>query len=403
VVYDLERRREARLNELSKQNHQEEKAAPIVTDVDCVEDVCDLPGAAPLRPTTAEIFPDVELSDDDPEAWLDFAERRGWGDGLPLIPPTAERVATVLDRLPPGIDPDEVIAHLPPRGGLVTRRVLAINAVMAGARPETLPVLTTAVRALARPEINLRGVNATTHPVAPLIIVHGAAVEELGFNAGLGAFGPGCRANATLGRSLRLVLQNVAGARPGAGDASTQGQPSKYGYCVAENSRESPWESYPSSIGLSLGPQTPSAVTVTCGENPHNVQDHECISAAHTLENVASVMATLGSNNSPVSSAEWFVFLGPEHAASIADEGWNRRDVQIFLYEKARLPATRFRRAFEITQYANWEHALADGDLKPIVRDPDLIRVMVSGGAGKHSCVVPSWGMTASATLPLEP
>ncbi len=391
------------MNELSKQDRQEEKSTPIVTDVEGVEDVCDLPGAAPLRPTTAEIFPDVELSDDDPEAWLDFAERRGWGDGLPLIRPTAERVAAVLDRLPAGIDPDEVIAHLPPRGGLVTRRVLAINAVMAGARPETLPVLTTAVRALARPEINLRGVNATTHPVAPLIIVHGAAVEELGFNAGLGAFGPGCRANATLGRSLRLVLQNVAGARPGAGDASTQGQPSKYGYCVAENSRESPWESYPSSIGLSLGQKTPSAVTVTCGENPHNVQDHECISAAHTLENVASVMATLGSNNSPVSSAEWFVFLGPEHAASIADEGWSRRDVQIFLYEKARLPAARFRRAFEITQFANWEHALADGDLKPIVRDPDLIRVMVSGGAGKHSCVVPSWGMTASVTLPLEP
>jgi len=393
------------LSEPSKQQSPTEGADPIGTDLECVEDVCELPGAAPISPVTSEIFADVELSDEDPETWLDFAESRGWGDGLPLIAPTAERVQAALDRLPAAIDPDEVIAHLPPRGGLVTRRVLAINAVMAGCRPETLPVLTTAVRALARPEINLRGVNATTHPVAPLVIVHGAAVEELGFNAGLGAFGPGCRANATLGRALRLVLQNVAGARPGAGDASTQGQPSKYSYCVAENSRESPWESYPSSLGLSLnlGTQTPSAVTVTCGENPHNVADHECISAAHTLEHVASVMATLGSNNAPVSSAEWFVFLGPAHAASLADEGWSRSDVQLFLYEKARLPAARFRRAFEITQYAGWEHALADQDLKPIVRDPDLIRVMVTGGAGKHSCVVPSWGMTASATLPLEP
>lgn len=370
---------------------------------DCEQDICDLPGAAASMPARAPISADVEAPGDDPEAWLDFAERRGWGDGLPLVPPTVERVQAALDLLPASIDPDEVIAHLPPRGGLVTRRVLAVNAVMAGCRPDTLPVLTTAVRALARPEINLRGVNATTHPVAPLVIVHGAAVDSLGFNAGLGAFGPGCRANASVGRALRLVLLNVAGARPGAGDASTQGQPSKYGYCVAENTPESPWESYPASVGLPLGPATPSAVTVACGENPHNVQDHDCISPARTLEQVASVMATLGSNNAPVSSAEWFVFFGPEHAASLAGAGWSRRDVQVFLFEKARLPAARFRRAFEITQYAAWEHALDDSDPKPIVRDPDLIRVLVCGGAGKHSCVVPSWGMTASATLPLEP
>ncbi|MBJ20720.1 MAG: hypothetical protein GY910_07950 [bacterium] len=381
---------------------KQEIGAGRATDVDCLDDVCDLPGAQPVNSGLAEVTPDIELSDDDPERWLDFAEKRGWGDGLPLIPPTPARVQAALDLLPPALDPDEVIAHLPPRGGLATRRVLAINAVMAGCRPDTLPVLTTAVRALARPELNLRGVNATTHPVAPLIIVHGAAVEALGFNAGLGAFGPGCRANASVGRAMRLVLQNVAGARPGAGDAATQGQPSKYSYCVAENLPESPWESYASSVGIPLGLETRSAITVTCGENPHNVQDHECATPAHTLEQIASVMATLGSNNAPVSSAEWFVFLGPEHAASLADAGWSRRDVQIFLYEKARLPAARFRRAFEITQYADWERTLADDDLKPMMRDPGLIRVMVIGGAGKHSSVVPSWGMTASATLPLE-
>ncbi len=367
----------------------------------CEDDVCALPGAPASLPRTARVEPDHDLPTDcldDPDAWADYAEARGWGDGLPLLPPTEERVDRFLEALPGDVDPDEVLAALPPRGGLVTRRVLAINAAMAGCRAETLPVLTTALRALARPEMNLRGVNATTHPVAPLVIVHGAAVERLGFNAGLGAFGPGCRANATVGRALRLVLLNVAGARPGAGDASTQGQPSKFSYCVGENERESPWESYPSSRGL----EAASAVTVACGENPHNVQDHECHSAAHTLEQIASVMATLGSNNSPVSSAEWFVFLGPEHAAAIADAGYSRRDVQISLYEQARLPAARFRRAFAITQYAPWEHALPDEAPKPIVRDPDLIRVLVAGGAGKHSCVVPSWGMTASATLPLE-
>lgn len=365
---------------------------------DCV-DVCELPGAPPTAPLRAPIEPDVVLEDDDPERWLARSIAEGWGDGLPLIPPTPERVERMLAASADGLDPDAVITALPPRGGVVTRRVLAVNAVMAGCAPEVLPVLVSAARALARPELNLRGVNATTHPVAPLLIVHGRAAEALGFNAGLGAFGPGNRANATVGRAIRLVLMNVAGARPGAGDASTQGQPSKYAYCVAENAAESPWPSFPASLGL----DAESAVTIACGENPHNVQDHDVRSAAHTLEQVASVMATLGSNNAPVSGAEWLVLLGPEHAAAFAAAGFSRRDVQVFLFEQARLPMARFRRAFEVTQYAAWEHALADDALKPIVRDPDLIHVMVVGGAGKHSCVVPSWGMTKSVTLPLEP
>lgn len=365
----------------------------------CEDDVCALPGAETEGPARAQVDADVALADDDPEAFLAFAQARGWGDGLPLIPPTPERVDRALSALPPGLDPDEVLAALPPRGGLVTRRTLAVNAVMAGCPVGTLPVLTTAIRALTRPEVNLRGVNATTHPVAPLLIVHGDTVLEQGFNAGLGAFGPGCRANASVGRALRLVLMNVAGARPGAGDASTQGQPSKYTYCVAENEAESPWPAYPASCGI----DAPSAVTVHCGENPHNVQDHEVRSAELTLEMVASTMATLGSNNAPVSSAEWFVFFGPEHAQGIADAGYSREDVQQFLFERARLPMHRFRRTFEITQYADWEEALGDDEEKPLARDPDRFRILVTGGAGKHSCVVPSWGMTASATLPLAP
>lgn len=365
----------------------------------CDDDVCALPGAAADGPAIARIEPDLAISSDDPEAFLEFAEARGWGDGLPLLPPTPERVERALACLPPSIDPDEVLTALPPRGGLVTRRTLAVNAVMAGCPAGTLPVLTTAIRALTRAEVNLRGVNATTHPVAPLLIVHGAVATEQDFNGGLGAFGPGNRANASVGRALRLVMLNVAGARSGAGDASTQGQPSKYTYCVAENQSESPWAPYPESRGL----DAPSAVTVHCGENPHNVQDHEVRSAERTLEMIASTMTTLGSNNAPVSSAEWFVFLGPEHARHLADAGYSREEVQRFLFENARLPMARFRRAFEIAQYADWEEALGDDDEKPIARDPDRFRILVTGGAGKHSCVVPSWGMTASVTLPLLP
>jgi hypothetical protein len=341
---------------------------------------------------------ELELATGSFEELQELFEKRGWGDGLPLVPPTPERVEAMLASGPRGAD-DEPLATLPPRYGEVTRRSLAVNAVLAGCPPGVLPVLVTAVRALARPELNLRGVNATTHPVAPLLIVHGAAALALGMNAGLGAFGPGNRANATLGRALRLVLLHMAGARPGVGDASTQGGPAKYGYCIAENEAASPWESYPRSVGV----VAPSAVTVACGEAPHNAHDMESEAPAGILDKLASVMATLGSNNAPVSSAELFVVLGPEHAATIASAGWARRDVQSYLYEKARLPAGVFRHAFRVTQWRPWLHALVDGDAMPITDHPDNVRVLVAGGPGKHSCVIPSWGMTKSVTLPLEP
>jgi len=340
---------------------------------------------------------ELELATGSFEELQELFEKRGWGDGLPLVPPTPERVEAMLAGTPAGRE-DEVIATLPPRHGEATRRLLAVNAVLAGCPPGVLPVLVTAVRALARPELNLRGVNATTHPAAPLLVVHGAAVAALDMNPGAGAFGPGNRANATLGRALRLVLLHAAGARPGAGDASTQGGPAKYGYCIAENEAASPWEGYARSVGVTA----PSAVTVACGEAPHNVHDMESETPAPILDKVASVMATLGSNNAPVSSAEFFVVLGPEHAATLAAAGWSRRDVQSYLFEKARLPAATLRRAFRVMQWRPWLAALTDGDPMPLTDHPDQIRVLVAGGPGKHSSVIPSWGMTKSVTLAVE-
>jgi hypothetical protein len=363
----------------------------------CPDDACALPGAE--APAQESAPPEqIALETGSPEEILELFEARGWGDGLPLVPPTQERVAAMLGSGTDDAWADELVATLPPRFGRATRRALATNAVLAGCRPGLLPLLVSAVRALARPELNLRGVNATTHPVAPLLIVHGAAVRELGFNAGRGTFGPGCRANATLGRALRLVLLHIAGARPGDGDASTQGQPSKYAYCIAENEAASPWEGYARSRGV----DAPSAVTLFCGENPHNAHDMESDAPAGILDKLASVMATLGSNNAPVSSAEFFVVLCPEHAATIAGAGWTRRDVQGYLFEKARLPAGLLRRSFEVVQWRPWQQARGDADPMPMTDHPENIRVLVAGGPGKHSCVIPSWGMTKSVTLPLE-
>src|SRR5436309_9677736 len=263
----------------------------------------------------------LELASSAPEALFALFEEHGWGDGLPLVAPTPERVDAMLE-LAAG-DPDEQLAVLPPRSGVVTRRIVAVNAVLAGCPPEVFPVVLSAVRALAHPDVNLRGVNATTHPVAPLVIVSGDVVKRCGFNAGTGAFGPGNRPNATVGRAVRLMMLHVAGARPGSGDASSQGQPAKYSYCVAENLDDCPWESLPRSRGV----DAPSAVTVHCGEGPHNVHDAEAAGdPALILDKIASAMTSLGMNNAPISQAEFFIILGPEHAQSMAARLFTRKD-----------------------------------------------------------------------------
>lgn len=339
----------------------------------------------------------IEVGDDSPEAVYALAAERGWGDGLPLVLPTPERVEAMLAHATG--DPDEVLALLPPRLGELTRRIVAVNAVMAGCPPEVFPVVLTAMRALAVDRANLRGVNATTHSVAPLTIVHGEVTKQCGFNAGTGAFGPGNRANATVGRAVRLLLLHVAGARPGAGDASTQGQPSKYTYCIAENIDECPWESYPASIGI----DAPSAVTVHCGENPHNVHDMELAGdPSILLDKYASTLASLGMNNAAISQGEIFLMLNPEHAATVARRGWSRSDVSSYVYERARIPAAVFRRHFSTVAWAPWMTAVPDDHPLPMTATPDNIKVIVVGGAGKNAGLVPSFGMTRSVTLPVE-
>ncbi len=339
---------------------------------------------------------EVDLGAD--ESVLDVYERHGWGDGLPLNAPTTERVREMLHALG-DVDPDETVAVLPPRAGVATRRTIAVNAVLAGCRPQHLEVLVSAVRALGRPELNLRGVNATTHPVAPLLIVHGAVVISGGYNFGLGAFGPGNRSNAATGRALRLILLHIAGATPGSGDASTQGGPAKYSYCVAENIEASPWGGYARSIGV----DAPSAVTVHCGEAPHNVHDMESDEPARILDKVASVMCSTGQNNAPISQGEYFAMLCPEHAAVCANDGWTRHDVSSYLFNQARMRVGELRRAFDLRAWAPWEQRLRDDDLMPMTESAGNIKVVVVGGAGKHSSLIPSWGMTRSVTLPVEP
>ena len=187
-------------------------------------------------------------------------QEHGWTDGLPIVPPTDDAVAEFLcwtDR-----DPREVLGVLPPRQGEATVEKIAINAVMAGCKPEYLPVVITAIEALADPLFNLDSVQATTHPVAPLIVVNGPIGRELGINAGYNAFGQGFRANVTIGRAVRLVLRNLLEVRPGELDRSTLGHPGKLTWCVAEDEEGGvPWRPLGSERGIPAGVSSVSSRT----------------------------------------------------------------------------------------------------------------------------------------------
>lgn len=322
-----------------------------------------------------------------------YYQEHGWTDGLPIVAPTEAAVAEFLQWTDRG--PTEVVAVLPPRQGEATVERIAANAVMAGCRPDYFPVVVTAIEALADPLFNLDAIQATTHPVAPLLLVNGPIAGELGINAGYNAFGQGFRANATIGRAVRLVLMNVGGGLPGSGDRSTQGSPAKFTYCVAENEVENPWEPLHVEAGLS---RDVSTVTVFGCEGPHNIQDHYSHTAFGVLTTVAGAMGQAGSNN--ILAAGWpLLSLGPEHAATIARDGVSKRQVKQFLFEHARFPLARLGPEYREAQVKRRGTVDAPDTLVPIARAPDDISIIVVGGAGKHSCWQPTFG---EATRPVR-
>ena len=339
-------------------------------------------------------------TDDDFDAINALYIERGWSDGLPIVPPTAARVEKMLEYCDRPLT--EPIAKIAPRYGEATPVRLAANAVMAGCRPEYFPLLMLAVEALCEEPFNLYGIQATTHPVAPLVIVNGPIAQELGMNGGHNAFGPGNHPNATLGRAVRLALLNIGGAIPGAGDMSTFGSPAKYSYFVSENEEGNPWEPLHVERGFAKDTTT---VTVIGGESPHNVNDHESLSAEGILMTIAGTMATTG-NNDVYYDAEPLVVFGPEHAKTVADGGFSKADAKRFLHEHANVPMNRFskeniERRFRGTLKARYGDAPLD-TLIPMVQGPDSIIIAVIGGAGKHSAIVPTFGATKAVTRELR-
>jgi hypothetical protein len=263
--------------------------------------------------------------------------------------------------------------------------------------PAYMPVLITAVEAMLAPQFNLYGIQATTHPVAPLLILNGPLGQDIEVNSGYNTFGPGWRANATIGRAVRLMLLNIGGGSPGNGDRSTQGSPAKYTYCIAENEARNPWP--PLHVERGFSPDT-SAVTVWGGESPHNVNDHVSQRAANLLTTIADTAATMGMNCLYLNDTEMLIALGPEHAATIAADGWSKEDVQKFIFEQARVPLRRARLGgmWGMHDWPRWLDVHDDATTIPVVRSWQDIVVIVTGGAGKHSSCIPTFGATRSVT-----
>jgi hypothetical protein len=340
-------------------------------------------------------------ADDDYRAINRLYLERGWSDGLPIMPPTVaavEEMLTYCDR--PWNEP---IAKIAPRYGEATPLRLATNAVMAGCRPEYFPIFMLAIEAMCEEPFNLYGCQATTHPVAPLVIVNGPIAKELDINGGHNAFGPGRQANATIGRAIRLALVNIGGAIPAQGDMATMGAPSKYSYLVAENEAESPWEPLHVERGFSKEATT---VTVIGGEPPHNVNDHESISGEGILRTIAGTLATTGNNDVYYATAHPLVIMGPEHAKTVADDGFSKADAKRFLFEHARLPLSKFskeniERRFKVTFKDRYANAGPDAEVLAL-GGPDSVLIAVIGGAGKHSAIVPTFGATQPITRALK-
>lgn len=334
--------------------------------------------------------------EDSLEAINDHFCQKGWSDGLPIVPPTPERVDRMLawtDR-----DREVEIGTMPPRQGIVTIEKLAVNAVMAGCRPEYFPVVLAATEAMLDERFNLYAVQCTTHPCAPLLILNGPIARELDVNSRYNAFGSGWRANATIGRAVRLILLNVGGGTPGVLDRATQGQPAKYSYCIAEDELENPWS--PLHVERGFDPAT-STVTVCGAENPHNLNDHVSTASRGILAMIASSMASMGSNNAYL-YGEPILALGPEHAAILARDGLSKDDIRSDLWRHARIPRAQWESGGMYGMSPTAKDRFRGETALPIFLEPENLIIIVVGGAGRHSCWMPTFGAASkSVTRPI--
>ncbi len=347
----------------------------------------------------------------DPGLLLELSVSEGWGDGFPVIPPTRTAVREMIAAV--GRDGGEVLGLMAPTLAPATIHHVAVNAVLAGCRPDYFPVVVAAAEAMLDPAFNLLGIQATTHPAGVTAVIRGPIVERLGVNHRGNLLGQGWRANATIGRAIRLIMVNIGGAIPGVLDQATHGQPGKYTSCFAENDPDSPW------TGRSIDgiDRAASSVTVFGTEAPHNIHDQGSATADGLLTTIAGVMSS-GAYHQHTYGAHHVLLLGPEHAALCSRDGMSRSDVAAALHARllrpghvalpagsapghghATAPATSPAAAGHVQSGHGHGggHQHGGGDNggtadRHLFRAPGDIVILVGGGAGKMSNWIPCFG-----------
>lgn len=345
-------------------------------------------------PETARL---VEVADDLDAINRLFVQRR-WGDGLPVVPPTRERVEAMLagTRRPRS----EIVGRMAPAFGAATIEHIAINAVVAGCHPECMPVMIAAVEAVCDPAFNLQAVQATTNPVAVFLIVNGPIASMLEMNGGMNCLGQGAWSNATLGRALRLVLQNVGGGLPGDMDRATHGQPGKYTFCCAENEADSPWTPLHVERGC---PPGSSAVTVVGASGTLNMNMH-AKDAEGLIQSMADSMPFASSNDYWLGGEPWIIVC-PEHAEVLHRDGFDKPGLRTRLWEESKMPAGRMApKDLDRTRLSRGAELgpIDAATMLPVSARPEDIGIVVAGGAGTHSVYVPSFGDSRAVTRAID-
>jgi hypothetical protein len=332
----------------------------------------------------------VEFSSAEDEFEAMFA--RGWTDGLPVVPPTRERVLRMLSGTTR--EPSDVVAQCPPDLVELTVEKIAINAVMAGCLPEYLPWVIAALEAVCNDTFNMHGVLATTMPVGPVIICNGPGTRAIGMNSGINVLGQGNRANSTIGRAVQLTVRNVGGGRPGEVDRATHGNPGKVSFCFAEDELSSPFTPLAQWRGMAPGTD---AVTVFAGEGPRGMVDQ----LARTPEELClSLAASLIPMQHPklVIGFDAILIISPDHGRIFREAGWDRDRVL------TELTALTTRHGSGLVRGAGGiaegvPPHLADAML-PKFRAGGLLITYAGGGAGLFSSMVAGW---ANGTVGSEP
>jgi hypothetical protein len=320
---------------------------------------------------------------DETEA-LERLHRDRCTDGLPVIIPTRERVERIM--LAGGLDQDLVVGVMGPQNGAATVQHIAVNAVMAGCTADYFPIVLAVVRAVCQPEFDLAELQCTTHSVAPLIIVNGPARDTYGVASRAGLMGPGHRANASIGRALRLCMLNIGGGLPGVSDMALHGHPAKFAFCVAEDEESSPFAPLHTSFGYRADQ---SVVTVVGVEGPHSViftgDSDDPDRAEKLLHVLAAVIANQGSNNVRLGGiGAVVVMLNPDHAKMLSGADLTREDVQHRLSELAVQPRS-------LLAWQSSGYLVGDEDMLPAVRDPANVLLLTAGSPGVYTMVMPSW------------